>query len=714
MFDSLTTTDPSTFSDALPVEPRYLVYQRKNFPRLVGSTDSKGWTDKSRWKKKDEVIAPPRGGIGMGNGALPGHSHGILTVDFDWKEGAPVLRKAWHRRVARHLDSLTETSMSGNGLHVFLQVPADAKLQNKELDGGSLGKMDVLWDGRYTALTERSPWQVQPIRKLDKEEWETVWREIHILKDVPCDLELLAGDGGEKKFKDDSSRASFAWACALARSCKEHGLTEEGAVSTMANLYLVSKAGERSDFCTPKAIQAECARAWKTVSTEPAAAPAQQRKLSAYEQAYNAIKSSGLGFRRDTFSGRDTIDGEDRTDEVDRDIRHRFCRSLSLRVTLEALERILDENKVDSLREYLDGVKWDGVERLNAGPAKYLGAADEELNREMFRKWMIGAVARAYDPGSKVDAMLVLAGGQGIGKSTFLSILGDELYSDSSAIFTGSDKEALEASRGVWIAEHAELVGAGKREVEAIKARITATSQTARMAYARNPVTVKRRYVLAGTTNNTGFLRDETGSRRFWVIDCRAKEDDIQERMALLKEDRAQLFAEAKHAYQAGERPYLSPNLGKELNARNAKRLEFEPEVAAEVDGLVPETKSDGAPFIPLQDVTKKLKEAGLSSKAAGARRYLQSLGFEKQQFRHGGGRVRAWVWTGAPDDCPLGALPKFELEDESQPDYSPSKQGGKPARPEHGGASSANSGGLLIPRSPSSRQSPRPRRPSS
>lgn len=138
----------------------------------------------------------------------------------------------------------------------------------------------------------------------------------------------------------------------------------------------------------------------------------------------------------------------------------------------------------DPIVEYLDGLAWDNTERLDTLFVDYLGAADNEYTREVTRKMFVGAVARAYEPGSKFDNMLILSGRQGIGKSTILRKVGfDRWFTDGIKTFEG--KELCEVIQGKWIVEISELEALNKSEVGSVKQILSQTSDRYRAAYGR-------------------------------------------------------------------------------------------------------------------------------------------------------------------------------------------------------------------------------------
>lgn len=114
---------------------------------------------------------------------------------------------------------------------------------------------------------------------------------------------------------------------------------------------------------------------------------------------------------------------------------------------------ISSERLYHPIKNYFDTLTWDGTERIDTLLRDYLGAEDTQYVRAVTRKTIVAAVARIFEPGIKFDSILVLNGPQGVGKSTFFSILGKEWYSDSLSISDMKDKTAAEKLQGYWILE---------------------------------------------------------------------------------------------------------------------------------------------------------------------------------------------------------------------------------------------------------------------
>ena len=211
----------------------------------------------------------------------------------------------------------------------------------------------------------------------------------------------------------------------------------------------------------------------------------------------------------------------------------------------------------DPIVEYLDGLAWDNTERLDTLFVDYLGAADNEYTREVTRKMFVGAVARAYEPGSKFDNMLILSGRQGIGKSTILRKVGfDRWFTDGIKTFEG--KELCEVIQGKWIVEISELEALNKSEVGSVKQILSQTSDRYRAAYGRIVQEHPRRCVFFGTSNNSDYLRDRTGNRRFWPVDTEIVPIKKSVFTDLTDDEINQIWAEAKVRYTQNEPLYLS------------------------------------------------------------------------------------------------------------------------------------------------------------
>lgn len=232
----------------------------------------------------------------------------------------------------------------------------------------------------------------------------------------------------------------------------------------------------------------------------------------------------------------------------------------------DAVVAVLTRHKKHPIRDYLKGLVWDGVERLDRLIIDYIGAEDNKLNRAMTRKHFTAAVARVFNPGCKYDYCLVISGAEGIGKSTLFSVMGGEWFSDS--LYTMEDKAGMEQARTGWIIELSELGGIKRSDVEQVKAYITRQEDNYRPAYGTIVERHPRQCVFCGTTNETYFLKGDTGNRRFWVMQVNANMRKVDDPLAALVRDRDQIWAEAVMRFKEKETLYLPMDLEHEARER--------------------------------------------------------------------------------------------------------------------------------------------------
>lgn len=213
---------------------------------------------------------------------------------------------------------------------------------------------------------------------------------------------------------------------------------------------------------------------------------------------------------------------------------------------IRAIDACARENSFHEVREYLERLKWDGIERLPMWPVDILGVEDSQYARIVGLRWMIAGVARVMRPGVKVDNVLILVGPQGRMKSTVFAILAAPWFTDAPVRF--GDKETAMMIRGKWVVELAELDAFSRADDSAAKAFFTTAVDRYRVPWGRRPADVPRQCVFAGTVNPITFLKDPTGGRRYWPL-------IVGEQLQLekLREVRDQLWAEAFARYARGE-----------------------------------------------------------------------------------------------------------------------------------------------------------------
>jgi predicted P-loop ATPase len=239
----------------------------------------------------------------------------------------------------------------------------------------------------------------------------------------------------------------------------------------------------------------------------------------------------------------------------------------------KAVQVVAKDRRFHPVRDYLDALKWDGTKRIDTWLSLYLGVDASVYTHSVGARWLISAVARIYSPGTKADCCLVLEGGQGIFKSQALEALaGGRPYFTDELSDLGS-KDAAMQLQGVWIIEIAELESLLRSEAGRIKAFMSRSADRFRPPYGKHLAEYPRQCVFAGSVNLDTYLKDETGARRFWPVAC------TYIRLAELKRDRDQLWAEAVVAYSQQHRKWWldSPDLIRLAEEEQTARYDADP-----------------------------------------------------------------------------------------------------------------------------------------
>lgn len=249
-------------------------------------------------------------------------------------------------------------------------------------------------------------------------------------------------------------------------------------------------------------------------------------------------------------------------------LERRYDMQAGLPMIRESIDLVGHKKSFHPVKDYLKRVKWDGKPRVESLLIDYLGAKDSLYTRAVARKTLAAAIARVFKPGCKFDYVLILEGSQGKRKSSFVDTLARGWFTDDLKTFD-KPRETVEVLKGKWIVEIPELQAFSKSEIETIKAFFSRRVERTREAFARRPGDYPRQCIFIGTTNDTKYLKDETGNRRFWPVHTERREIDIDK----LEANIDQIWAEALEIYKSGEPLYLDPEVEEIARREQAERL---------------------------------------------------------------------------------------------------------------------------------------------
>ena len=236
----------------------------------------------------------------------------------------------------------------------------------------------------------------------------------------------------------------------------------------------------------------------------------------------------------------------------------------------DAVSLLASHNKFNPLQNYLNSLKWDGVGRIRDLLPKYFGAIETPYHQTIGAKFMVSAVARGMQPGCKVDAVLILEGKQGIKKSSSIAALvGEGWFTDELPDL--STKDAAIQLVGKWIVEVSELSAFKRSDTETIKKFMSRSTDRFRAPYGKVASDHPRQTVFIATTNDDHYLKDTTGNRRFWPVQCGQIDIDA------IRRDRDQLWAEAVAAYRDGLQWWLTDEEAAIAETEQDARREVDP-----------------------------------------------------------------------------------------------------------------------------------------
>lgn len=242
---------------------------------------------------------------------------------------------------------------------------------------------------------------------------------------------------------------------------------------------------------------------------------------------------------------------------------------------------LADSNIYNPVTTWITSKPWDGVSRMN----DFYGtvtAVNQDFDRKikalkeaMMAKWLLASVAAAFEPnGASTAGVLVFTGAQYMGKTKWFKSLAPkelDVIKDGLSL-RPDDRDSVKRAVSYWMVELGELDATfRKADIAALKAFITSDRDVMRLSYGREERTFARRTVFFGSVNDDQFLKDKTGNRRFWTINCQSINSDH-------KIDMQQLWAEVYESmYKKGESWFLTNDEVQHLNEHNDNHTEIDP-----------------------------------------------------------------------------------------------------------------------------------------
>lgn len=549
-------------------------------PKIAGEARNASSTDPATWTTFDNAVAKLNGD-GRGLGWTLTEPDGIVFIDLDHSVDVQTGQIApWAQRIMARIGSYAERSPN-DGIHIFIR----GKLPGK---GNKVGRVEMYSSRRFATITGHrvlgAPETIQDV--------DISW--LHRLMvagvfDFKHDPRLEALMAGDFSAYPSQSEADLALASLLARK----GLGFDDIAVAVELSALFDEKWQRTDYreqTVHKALEgkfqhkrvveiASEANWQKGLLRGKDGGPPLRLLANACIALREAPELKGL-LAYDEFAGVTAtlrpapwrqgggIWGEDDDRHLAEWLQVRGI-GVNSNIAAEAAETVAREHPFHPVKQYLESLIWDGIERTDLWMPCCLGTEDTPYTRAVGSRILVAAAARIYEPGCQCDSLPVLQGPQGILKSSVIR----ELFSTpwfTDHISDLHSKDARLELRGRWCIEISELSAVRRGEIEAVKAFLSCRSDNFRPPYGHRRIDVPRSCVFFGTTNDSTPFTDPTGSRRFWPVRCGVID------LEAVRRNRGQLWAEALVRYRRGDPRYLeTPELT--ALAREAQAQFYEP-----------------------------------------------------------------------------------------------------------------------------------------
>lgn len=629
-------------------------------------------TDVFTWNTYDEVKASTPDNLGI----IFTPDQRLLGIDIDkCLEGVEIVHEYRKAIVELILDANTycEISPSKTGLHLFLRLTEPLALEaNKK------APFELYTSGRYFTVTECAYGQEKDVRTVTPEEaialltplgypWAPAPQAVTSTEQLPTpeptnlgDDELLrkmfASKNGQKiealyggdinLYQGDHSNADMALLSHLA-------FWTGGDPVQMERLWLGSPLGQRSKTFKREDYRrrsinnalANCKEYYKPFSPKEQQLEEQEIKFLYTENKKSItftlctenicrILRPHSNLRFDEFrtlfeirtpkGWKELEDADVLKTLTDISIKYDFFQKVQKGMVYDAMLHVAKENSIDSAADYLRSLVWDGTARISTWIKEAYGVEMTNYYRSVGENWLKGLVKRIIVPGSKFDTVLVLEGKQGMKKSTSLQVIGGSWHVETT--MSTDSKDFFMLFQGKAIIEFSEGETMSRTDVKRMKGIISNASDKFRMPYERVSKEFPRRCVFAMTTNESEYLKDDTGNRRWLPVKC--EKCDIE----WLKANRGQLLAEAYHrAITLHETTYEFPE--DEMEAMHRDRRIYDASTDKILDwfmALSPGRKEAG--FLT-NDVFEEVIQLGSFAKKPAARWELMSIASVLKDF---------------------------------------------------------------------------------
>jgi hypothetical protein len=310
----------------------------------------------------------------------------------------------------------------------------------------------------------------------------------------------------------------------------------------------------------------------------------------------------------------------------------------------KVVARVAEDNRFDSAQQWLGALRWDGTPRVDTFFSRYFKATDTTYVRAVSAYTWTAMAGRVLDPGCQADMVPVLVGDQGLRKSTGVKAMAPAVEFFCEISLGDKEDDLSRKMRGTLIAEIGELRGLHSKEIEHIKQFVTRTHEVWTPKFKEFKTSFARRLVFIGTTNQSEFLADETGNRRWLPLEVNGVGVEA------IAADRAQLWAEARDRFLLDGVAWSdAERLGRDQHQGHMISDSWEPIIRQWLDQVGADgLKNSARSFLRLHDVMQMALNIDVKHFARRDElrvgRVLRAIGYESKVVRDGQGMFKAWM----------------------------------------------------------------------